>query len=143
MQLSSHFSYEELVNSPEGQRHGLDNTPSKEVLENLKDLAGNLEELRILFGCPLVILSGFRCEKLNTLVGGSKTSAHVKGFAADIVCPGWYSPSSMQSMLKKSELKLDQCIEEGGWLHVSFAPTLRNEYLKATFKNGKATYTKI
>ena len=142
-QLSQHFSLKELTRSYEGIRHGIDNTPDKKILANLEILADKLEELRTLFGTKIVVLSGYRCEKLNTLIGGSKKSAHMQGLAADIICPGWHTPEQMQALLRKSGIKVDQCIEEGTWLHVSFASPLRNEYLKATFSNGKVSYKKV
>ena len=51
-----------------------------------KDLIKNLENVRELFGNPITITSGLRCEAHNKAVGGSPDSAHTKGLAVDILC---------------------------------------------------------
>jgi uncharacterized protein YcbK (DUF882 family) len=43
-----------------------------------------LEALRELSGSPVVITSGYRCERHNRAVGGAPRSAHLSGMAADI-----------------------------------------------------------
>ena len=85
MNLSKHFTLDEMLKSPTAQRLGIDNTPNAEQLENLRDLVEYiLEPLRIHYGRPIIVTSGFRCAKLNKAVGGSSTSQHVKGEAVDI-----------------------------------------------------------
>ena len=85
MNLSKHFTLDELIKSATAQRKGIDNFPTAEHLENLRDLVEQiLEPLRVHYGRPIIITSGYRCEKLNKAVGGSKTSQHCLGMAADI-----------------------------------------------------------
>ena len=85
MYLSKHFTLDELTKSATATRKGIDNTPNEQALKNLQDLVVNvLEPLRVHYGRPIIITSGFRCEKLNKAVGGSPTSQHVLGQAADI-----------------------------------------------------------
>lgn len=83
--LSKHFTLDELTKSATAIRLGIDNIPNETELKNLQDLVDNiLEPLRHHYGRPIIITSGFRCEKLNKAVGGSKTSQHRFGQAADI-----------------------------------------------------------
>ncbi len=83
--LSKHFTLDELTKSATAQRKNIDNTPNEQELENLQALVDNiLEPLRVHYGRPIIITSGYRCEKLNKAVGGSSTSQHRFGQAADI-----------------------------------------------------------
>lgn len=140
--LSGHFSLDELVASQTATRFGIDNTPSPEVLKHLEVVAQNLEAVRTLLGEPLIISSGFRCPALNEKVGGVPSSAHVQGWAADFICPGFGTPFQICGKIMASGIKFDQCIQEGTWVHISFAPTLRQMALTAKFgPDGKASYS--
>lgn len=141
MNLSPHFTLEELIHSQTADRKGLDNTPNAPILNNLTITAANLENVRKLLGNPISISSGYRSPAVNRAVGGVATSAHTQGWAVDFICPAFGSPKEIVDAIKAEGIKLDQCIEEGTWVHISFAPTMRNIYLKATFKNGVAQYT--
>lgn len=129
MQLTEHFSLEELTRSLTAERLGIDNVPKEErLLTNLMLLAGGLERVReLLGGLPLHVDSGYRCEELNQKIGGSKNSAHMSGYAADFICPSFGTPLEIVKRLEKSELAFDQLIQEGTWVHVSFAPRMRRE----------------
>lgn len=81
-----YFTLEEFTRSSVAQKNRIDNTPDEEALKNLQYLMSVLEQVRAGFGSPIIITSGYRCKPLNDLVGGSKTSAHLKGLAADLVC---------------------------------------------------------
>jgi len=87
-QLSPHFYLEELTASSKAKALKIDNTPSPEILENLKALALALEMIRSVCGEPLKISSGYRCPALNKAVGGAVSSQHVKGYAADFSADG-------------------------------------------------------
>jgi len=141
MKLSIHFTLEELTHSQTADRKGLDNTPNAVALNNLTITACNLEKVRELLGHPIIISSGYRSPAVNRAVGGVATSAHTQGWAVDFICPAFGTPKQIVDAIKAAGVKVDQCIEEGTWVHISFAPTYRNQFLKATFKNGKATYT--
>jgi len=143
MQLSPHFSLAELTASQTAARKGLDNTPDAVVKNNLTITAANLEKVRDLLKHPIIISSGYRSPAVNRAVGGSATSAHTKGWAVDFICPGFGSPVQVVEKLKSSDLIFDQIIEEGTWVHISFAPTMRKQVMKASFKNGKPTYSFI
>lgn len=83
--LSPHFTLEELTNSSTAKRLGIKNEPNEEQILNLTALVNNvLQPLRQSLGKPVVINSGFRCPELNKAVGGSPNSQHMAGEAADI-----------------------------------------------------------
>jgi hypothetical protein len=143
MNLSDHFSLEELSFSSTATARGIDNTPTAEVVDHLRILAAGLERIRAILAAPLHIDSGYRSSELNRLVRGVPTSAHVSGFAADFVCLQFGSPLQIVYRLhNEPDLEFDQIIQEGTWVHISFAPTMRREVLTAHFSGGKATYTR-
>ena len=84
MKLSKNFSLEELIKSDTAIRKEINNIPSEDVTSNLQELVDNvLQPIRDRMG-PVVIVSGYRSPQLNTEIGGSKTSDHCLGMAADI-----------------------------------------------------------
>lgn len=126
--FSKNFTYEELIQSATARRLKINNTPSKEQKAKLKTLAETiLQPIRDKYGKPLIVTSGFRCEKLNVAVGGSKTSQHCKGEAADIrtvsdsVADNKALFNLILEMINKGEIKVGQLIDEYGynWVHVS------------------------
>lgn len=140
MKLSEHFTLEELTFSQTAVRNGINNNPSQAVRNNLRVLADNLEKIRTFLGHPLRISSAFRCMELNRKIGGSVNSAHMDGLAADFTCEKFGKPIDVVKALFKSSIKVDQVIEEGTWVHVSFDPKMRQQFLTATFMNGKPSY---
>lgn len=140
IQLSDHFTLDELTFSSTAVAHGIDNTPSDEVAANLKTLAATLEEARSLLGFPIHIDSGYRCPRLNEIVRGVPDSAHLTGFAADFICPQFGIPLEIVEKVAASGIRFDQLIQEGTWVHLSVAPAMRQEILTAHFVDGKATY---
>ena len=123
MQLSEHFSLEELIASEIASRCGIDNTPPASLMPNLRTLATGLELVReALGGRAIHINSGYRCEALNTRIGGAKKSRHIEGLAADILCPAYGSPLEVCRAIVAAGVRPDQVIHEfGKWCHVSFA----------------------
>lgn len=123
MNLSPHFTLEEMILSQEAIRRGIDNTPSPDVVDRLKRTAQGLEAVRVRLGCaPVIVNSGYRCSELNNAIGGSKTSQHMTGEAADIICPRFGSPVEIATALRDSGIEYDQLILEfGRWVHVSFS----------------------
>lgn len=143
MQLTEHFGLDELVFSSTAARFGIDNTPGPDVIEHLRVLAAGLEDVRALLrDLPIRIDSGYRCSALNRAVGGVGHSAHMDGFAADIVCPAFGSPLDVCRAIAASTLQFDQLIQEGTWTHVSFDPLARRQVLTATFGPGGPAYRK-
>ena len=139
--LSNSFTLEQLTFSETAVRKGLDNTPSPEQEANLVELAQALERVQLLLGFPLSIHSAYRSPKVNAAVGGSATSAHMEGYAADFTCPSFGTPLEVCKAIAASDLSFDQLIQEGTWAHLSIDPRMRRELLTATFSGGKATYS--
>jgi hypothetical protein len=146
MQVGKHFSLDEFTVSQEAARNGIDNTPTKEVIEAIEALCTQiLDPLREHFGKPLVISSGYRSPKVNKLVGGVASSQHVLGEAADILVPG-VPVADVVAKIRTLKLPFDQLIDEfGKWTHVSYTRNkpLRQEVLAARLAKKKKVYFKI
>lgn len=121
MQLTDHFSLEELTATA---HRSIDNTPTPAALERLKHTATCMEEVRGILGHSIHVNSGYRCPALNKAVGGSVTSAHMSGDACDFICPGFGDPLAICRDLVASGLAFNQIIQEGTWVHLSFASPL-------------------
>jgi zinc D-Ala-D-Ala carboxypeptidase len=121
MRLSENFSLEELTASETAARKGIDNTPSEEVIDNLKRLAAALQEVRALLNHRAILISsGYRSPELNQAVGGSATSDHCKGLAADFICPSYGTPNDIVRAIAASGLSFKQVIREfDRWVHLS------------------------
>lgn len=141
MNLTLHFTLAELTRSELGARLQLDNTPPPGILQNLRILAEGLEQVRSLLGWPMHINSGYRCRAINTAVRGAEHSAHMEGWAADFTCDTYGTPEEIVQRIVASGIQFDQCIQEGHWVHISFAPALRRRVLDAHFGPAGTTYT--
>ena len=137
MKLSTYFTLAELCTT---QVRGIDNTPPAEVMDALKDTARNMDEVRTFLGHPVIVTSGYRCPRLNEIIGGSPNSAHMSGRAVDFICPGYGNPMYVARVLSQSGIKFDQLIREYGWVHISFDIRLRGECL--TKRSASAEYEK-
>lgn len=140
-QLTEHFSLDELTASSTATRLGISNSPGLEVVAHLTVTAMGLEKIRKLLGYPLRIDSGYRSPELNAAVHGAATSAHMEGYAADFTCPEFGTPLEIVHLIQNSGLLVDQCIQEGTWVHVSFNPRMRGQFMTAHFGPGGTTYT--
>jgi hypothetical protein len=136
---SPNFPLAQLTASGIAIRKGLSNVPNDEQVAHLALLAQTLEQLRALLG-PFHIDSAFRSPEVNAALGGSPTSAHLEGYAADIVCPG-LGPIEVCQAIAGAGIPFDQLIQEGHWTHISVDPRLRQEILTAHFSAGKVAYT--
>ena len=122
MMISENFSLAELTRSEYAIRHGINNQPTDaDVLENLHTLAGGLERVQQVLRLPIYVTSGYRSPKVNSGVGGSKNSSHLRALAADIVLPGM---SAREVCLRIQEsaafVGYDQLIFEHSWTHIGF-----------------------
>jgi len=135
MRITPHFTLEEMTASQVAAREGLDNTPSAEAVSNLLLLCQALEQVRALFGQPVLISSGYRCAALNARVGGASRSQHVSGLAADFTLSD-YSPREVARRISESDVVFDQLILEfDSWVHLSVTTgTPRRELL--TIRKG-------
>ena len=148
MNLSANFTLKELTKSDTATRLGLDNTPDAQALENLKILCEKvLQPVREHFGKSVTVNSGYRSPESNAAVGGSKTSDHCKGMAADIEIAGVANADLAQWImdnLEYTQLILEfytSGIPDSGWVHVSYDPNnLKKQELTATKVAGKTTY---
>jgi len=93
-------------------------------VRNLRRLAVLLERVRRLLGnTPILVSSGYRCPALNAAVGGSRTSAHLAGLAADFTAPGYGNVYQVARRIAQSDIRYDQLIHEyGAWIHIGLAP---------------------
>ena len=143
MQLSKNFKLNEFTTSQTATRKGIDNTAPAPIIERLRMLANTLEQVRTLLGDNSIrISSGYRCLALNRAIGSGDSSAHVQGYAVDFTCPNFGTPKEVANKIAQSDIKFDQLIYEGTWIHLSVDPRNRRDVLTATFKGGKATYSK-
>jgi len=130
MMLSKHFHLSEFTTSQTAARRRIDNTPSRAITGNLERTAAVLEQVRTLLGGkPILISSGYRSPALNRAIGGSRTSAHMRGEAGDFTCPGFGTPLEICRALARSDIRFDQLIEEGTWVHLGIGGHWRREVL--------------
>ena len=119
MKLSKNFSLEEFTKSVTAEKAGIDNEPNARQIAKLKAICEDiLQPLRDALGKPITITSGYRCQKLNELIGGAENSQHQDGEAVDFWCDnlewafGW---------IQEHAPDYDQLIwEKGRWLHLSY-----------------------
>jgi zinc D-Ala-D-Ala carboxypeptidase len=148
MKLTENFTLSEMVKSETALRHGLDNTPGDTEIANLRQLAANvLQPIRNHYRTGVKVNSGYRAPNVNAAVGGSRTSDHTRGQAADIEIPG-IANAALAEWISK-HLKFTQLILEfytpgvpdSGWVHVSYNPAdLKCQVMTAMRENGKTVY---
>lgn len=128
--LSRYFTLARLIASETARERSIDNTPPLELIPNLKLLARGLDRVRRYLGHPLEISSGYRCPALNAAVGGTPSSQHVQGLAADFTCSGYGPPLAVARALRASPIAFDTLIAEfGDWIHLSFTTNPRRRVL--------------
>jgi hypothetical protein len=134
-QLTEHFSIEEFTDSQTAARNGVRNAPNEgsPAMANLLRTAEVMEKVRtILYDKPVLISSGYRSPRLNTMVGGSRNSAHTHGLACDFTCPGFGTPLAVCLELegRMVELGIDQLIYEFmTWVHLGLSDKPRHQTL--------------
>jgi hypothetical protein len=147
-QLTKNFSLAEMVKSETALRHGMENKPGPDELNNLLQLCANvLQPVRDHYQKGVKVNSGYRSPDVNAKVGGSRTSDHTRGMAADIEIPG--VPNADLASYIRDNLQFTQLILEfytpgvpdSGWVHVSYnEQDLKKQVLTATRKDGKTVY---
>lgn len=140
-----YFTINEFTKSTTAIKRHIDNRPSKEVERSLTALVEKvLDPLREAYGKPIIVTSGYRCPRLNAIVGSTPSSQHVKGEAADIksVQDTPEENKKLFDLIVKLKLPFDQLINEHGydWVHVSYGARHRRQKLKAVRKNGRTVY---
>jgi uncharacterized protein YcbK (DUF882 family) len=148
MNLTANFTLAEMTKSETALRHDMDNTPGEAEIANLKALAENvLQPIRDHFGKGVKVNSGFRHPEVNAKVGGSKTSDHCQGQAADIEIPGVPNADLAQWIVDNLDFRqvilefYTPGVPDSGWVHVSYvAGDNKKQVLTATKKDGKTVY---
>lgn len=129
-----HFTLEEFVKSATAARLGIDNTPSAEAVAALNALVDNvLDPLREAWRQPIFVTSGYRCDRLNTAVGGARRSRHRRGMAADITAVDRADNPRLFALVTNLNLPFTQLIDEKNmaWIHVAYDPAdIRRQILK-------------
>lgn len=121
--MAKYFTFAELIASDVAKDKGIDNTPNWAGIDNLRNLTERvLEKVRMLWGAPIIVNSGYRSNNLNVLVGGSANSQHKVGKAADITTGSIEGNRKLFAMLEESDIEFDQLIDEYDykWLHISY-----------------------
>jgi zinc D-Ala-D-Ala carboxypeptidase len=143
MQLSKHFTLEEMTRSMVASRKGIDNIPGAGEIKNLENLCYEvLEPVRAHFDKPITVSSGYRSEALCEAIGSKKTSQHAKGMAVDFEING--VPNIQVAYWLTNNVDFDQCILEyykpddgsAGWIHASYNEKGANRKQVLTF-DGK------
>lgn len=145
MTLTPHFSFEELTRTGQAALQEANRREARDYVDKLKLVAEMLEVIRTKFG-TVRVNSGFRGPALNQAVGGSSSSQHSKGEAADIVCPAVSVDELHRWIVVESGLKFGQCILEkpagSAWVHISLGAPYRDPKKcgESLYFDGK-TYT--
>lgn len=117
------FTIQELTASTTAKSEKIQNVPTSEQIENLKQLINNvLDPLRNAYGKHIRVNSGFRSPELNAFLKGSKTSQHMKGQAADITAGSKSENKKLFELAQKLNLPFCQLIDEKNftWVHISY-----------------------
>lgn len=124
--MAIYFNIKEMTSSQTAELYHIDNTPSKEVVENLKKVMYILDMVRVYIGKPIFVNSGYRCKKLNEMVGGVQNSMHTKGLAADFRTKEKEDINIMFEFLRKNqkELKIIELINYKTFIHMGVSETL-------------------
>ncbi len=115
--LSNHFKLGEFLNLGKYP----DNKPTMQHVANMTyGCLMLLEPARQMVG-PIIINSGYRNPRVNSLVGGVRNSQHLLGQAADIRPKDPQQFQRLVAFLQTHDLT-DQLLTGPGWLHISWNP---------------------
>lgn len=124
--MAIYFNIKEMTKSQTAKLYHIDNTPTEKVIENLKKTMYVLDVIRAYIGKPILINSGYRCKKLNEMVGGVQNSMHTKGLAADFRTKEKEDIDTMFEFLKKNQkkFKIKELINYKTFIHMGVDETL-------------------
>lgn len=132
MKITNNFTLEELTRSTTADSKGIDNTPPVDAKAYLVELCVMiLQPIRDAYKQPITVTSGYRSKALNNAVGGSKSSQHLRGQAADITVGQRGNKTLFElikQMIKDKKITVGQLIDEKNysWIHVSL-PTEKHK----------------
>lgn len=123
MTTKSYFTIAELCASDTAKKYNIDNTPNPIIISHLQQLINFLNPLREAWGSAIKVTSGYRCKRLNDMVGGSKTSSHMIGYGVDLVPANGKMDVFKKFVVDYMKTRIfDQCIiEKSGkteWIHI-------------------------
>ena len=124
--MAIYFTIKEMTSSQTAELYHIDNTPTKEVAENLKKVMYILDIVRVYIGKPILVNSGYRCKRLNEMVGGVQKSMHTKGLAADFRTREKEDINTMFEFLKRNQkkFKIIELINYTTFIHIGVSETL-------------------
>lgn len=124
--MAIYFTTKEMTKSQTAELYHINNTPSEKVIGNLKKVMYILDLVRTYIGKPILINSGYRCEKLNEMVGGVQKSMHTKGLAADFRTEKKEDISTMFEFLRKNQkdFKIKELINYKTFIHMGVSESL-------------------
>lgn len=121
--MAKYFTLKELTYSKTAKEKGINNYCNKAIISNLLELIKQLDLIREKYGKPIYVNSGYRCEKLNTIIKGVDNSQHMLGCAVDITTRNLAEDKKLYELITKN-FDYDQCIwEKSGssvWIHYSY-----------------------
>jgi hypothetical protein len=125
MKLSDHFELQEFTKTSYTEFQTAQDEEVKPYISTLKMLCLYiLEPVRLFYGKPVVISSGFRGKTLNAKIGGVANSQHCSGQAADFTVKGIPNEDIIKDINNgKLSIYFGQCIHETingkDWIHIS------------------------
>ncbi len=139
----------DMFNSSAAKERGIDNTTKDpRILTNLLNLIWYmLNPIRIFLNVPVIVVCAYRCQALNTILGGSPTG-HPQGYCADIMVKGWTQENLFNKIVElvraKKIIEFDQIIWEKDSNCVHLGYRYRNNrkqiLIRQKDKNGKLVY---
>jgi hypothetical protein len=164
LKISEHFSFEEATFSDTAVRWGIKNEPDPDQWAAMSRAAEGMEMVRTLLKQPILVNSWLRIEPLEKLVARKDyegwcikrgftadeeswdvyfaRKAHPKGYAVDFRCPKFGTPLAICKFLVTTDLKWNQLIQEGTWVHIDFSPAMKMDVKTAGFgASGVPTYS--
>ena len=124
--MAIYFTIKEMTKSQTAELYHIDNTPTEKVVENLKKVMYILDMVRVHMGKPIFVNSGYRCKRLNDMVGGVQESMHTRGLAADFRTDKIEDINRMFEFLKENrkEFKIIELINYKNFIHMGVSETL-------------------
>jgi zinc D-Ala-D-Ala carboxypeptidase len=130
---TQNFRTDEFFFSQTAEDNGIDNiTDDPTILSNLVYTAHQMQKIREILKCPVIINSGYRCLELNRKLGSRDVSQHRSGQAIDFICPDFGDIYDVVKIIKHYQILVDVCIaeerEKAQWIHIAFRKPNRQSF---------------